>query len=177
MNCAPEDLAIGQEIAPVRYVITRESIATYSRYVFDGRDTKNIHTDDEAARRAGLPRAVAQGRYPIGYMSEYALAFFGAGWVQGGRIDVSLIKPIYPGDSITVRAIVSDCRRAVDGTLITLDVWLENQHGERVTVGSASGWMRTEIQPTLNSPSLSSNAASRLHETQPQLNLHAGHNR
>ncbi len=169
MNCTTEDLGIGHELAPVRHAITRESIANYSRYVFGGRDTKNIHTDDEAARRAGLPRAVAQGRYPIGYMSEYALAFFGAGWVQGGCIDVSLTKPICPGDFITVRGIVSDCQRAVGGTRITLDVCLENQHGERVTVGSASGWMHAELQPALNTPALPSNAASRLDETHPQL--------
>jgi acyl dehydratase len=107
--------------------------------VFDGRDTINIHTDDETARRAGLPRAVAQGRYPIAYLSEYALAFFGLGWLRGGRIDVRLAKPIFPGDTIAVKARVAD--RSVEGASVRveLDVWLENQHGECVTAGAASG--------------------------------------
>jgi len=154
----------------VTYAITRESIATYSRYAAGGNDAGNIYTGDEAARRAGLPHAVAQGRYPIGYMSECAFAFFGAGWVQGGRIDVNLIKPVYPGDFITVCGIVSDYRSVAGGTRITLDVWLENQHGERVTAGWASGLVPADKQPTLNMPVILPPTASvRNHKSQPRL--------
>ena len=74
---AHKELPVGHEFDPVSWEITREKIAAYSRYVFGGRDTRNIHTDDEVARRAGLPRAVAQGRYPISYLSERAMALFG----------------------------------------------------------------------------------------------------
>ena len=90
MITAHQDLDIGHEIEPVTYEITQEKIDIYSRYVFNGRDTKNIHTDDEVARKAGLPRALAQGRYPVGYISERMVDFFGQGWLQGGRIEVSL---------------------------------------------------------------------------------------
>ena len=38
------------------------------------------------ARQAGLPRALAQGRYPIAYISERMLEFFRQGWVQGGKL-------------------------------------------------------------------------------------------
>jgi acyl dehydratase len=132
---------VGHRLEPVTYEITAERIAVYSRYVFDGRDTRNIHTDDEVARRAGLPRAVAQGRYPIGYMSERALAFFGRGWLEGGRLDVTLVKPIFAGDAITVCGTVVD-RVPEDGaTRVVLELWLENQAGERVTSGTASAVM------------------------------------
>ena len=130
---------IGARLEPVRYDITRERIAIYSRYVFSGRDTRNIHTDDEVARRAGLPRAVAQGRYPIGYMSERALAFFGRGWLEGGRLDVTLVKPIFAGDTVTVHGTVIDRVPENGATRVVLEVWLENQSGERVTSGTASG--------------------------------------
>ncbi len=97
MTKADKNLEIGYTFEPRSYEITQEKINIYSRYVFHGKDTKNIHTDDETARRAGLPRAVAQGRYPIGYLSEVLLDFFGRGWVQGGKLEVTLIKGIYPG--------------------------------------------------------------------------------
>ena len=148
MTKAHHDLPVGFEIEPATYDITREKIAVYSRYVFGGRDTKNIHTDDDTARRAGLPRAVAQGRYPIAYMSERALAFFGPGWVRGGRLDVKLVKPIYPGDTIRVRGTVKDKATDSGAMRIVLDMWLENQHGERVTVGTASGL----VPPPADSP-------------------------
>lgn len=136
---AQKELEIGSAIEPRVYEITQEKINTYSRYAFHGKDTRNIHTDDEVARKAGLPRALAQGRYPVGYLSEYLLDFFERGWILGGRIDVSLVKPIFPGDTITIRGVVRD--KVSDGkfTRIILDVWLENQDGEKATVGTASG--------------------------------------
>src|SRR5262249_28469953 len=122
MQAAP--CAIGARLEPVSYLVSSERIAIYSRYVFGGQDTRNIHTDDAVARRAGLPRAVAQGRYPIGYMSERALAFFGQGWLEGGRLDVTLVKPIFAGDTVTVHGAVMD-RVPEDGALrIVLDLWL-----------------------------------------------------
>ena len=136
---AHRDLDIGYEIDPVTYEITQEKINTYSRYVFGGRDTKNIHTDDEVARKAGLPRALAQGRYPIGYISECMLDFFGPGWIQGGKLEVALVKGIFPGDTITVKGIITEKIPEGKAMRLVLDVWLENQAGEQATLGTASG--------------------------------------
>ncbi len=136
---AHKDLDIGDEIDPVTYEITQEKINIYSRYVFHGKDTKNIHTDDEIARSAGLPRALAQGRYPVGYISERMMDFFGKGWVQGGNLEVSLVKGIFPGDTITVKGIITEKIPEGDAIRLVLDVWLENQAGEPATAGIASG--------------------------------------
>ena len=136
---AHKDLDIGDEIDPVTYEITQEKINIYSRYVFHGKDTKNIHTDDEIARSAGLPRALAQGRYPVGYISERMMDFFGKGWVQGGNLEVSLVKGIFPGDTITVKGIITEKIPEGDAVRLVLDVWLENQAGEPATAGIASG--------------------------------------
>jgi acyl dehydratase len=139
MTEAHAGLDIGHEIEPVTYDITQEKINIYSRRVFNGRDTKNIHTDDDVARRAGLPRALAQGRYPIAYISERMLAFFGTGWIQGGKLDVTLVKGIFPGDTITVKGVITEKSLEAGAVRLVLDVWLENQHGEQATAGVASG--------------------------------------
>lgn len=139
MKAAHKDIPIGYEIEPLSYDITQEKINIYSRYVFYGKDTKNIHTDDDVARKAGLPRALAQGRYPVGYISERMLEFFGLGWIQGGKVDVALVKGIFPGDTITVKGVVTDKQPEGNKVRLVLDVWLENQHGEQATAGVASG--------------------------------------
>lgn len=139
MITAHPGLEIGSHIEPISYAITQEKIDIYSRYVFFGKDTKNIHTDDEVARRAGLPRALAQGRYPLGYLSERMVDFFGTGWIQGGKMDVTLVKGIFPGDTITVKGVLRDKIPEGQAIRLVLDVWLENQHGEKATVGTASG--------------------------------------
>lgn len=139
MIAAHKELPIGYELDPLSYEITQEKINIYSRYVFDGKDTKNIHTDDEVARKAGLPRTLAQGRYPVGYISERMLEFFGLGWMQGGKLDVALVKGIFPGDIITVKGVITDKQPEGNKVRLVLDVWLENQHGEQATAGVASG--------------------------------------
>ena len=81
----------------------------------------------------------AQGRYPVGYISERMMDFFGKGWVQGGNLEVSLVKGIFPGDTITVKGIITEKIPEGDAIRLVLDVWLENQAGEPATAGIASG--------------------------------------
>jgi acyl dehydratase len=139
MIAAQKDLPVGHQIEPLSYDITPEKIATYSRFVFYGKDTRNIHTDDEVAQRAGLPRALAQGRYPVAYISERLMEFFGLGRNQGGKIDVAFVKGIFPVDKIAVKGVVTEKQPEGDKVRLQLDVWLENQDGEKVTAGTASG--------------------------------------
>lgn len=139
MMKANKNLKVGSVLEPRVYEITQEKINIYSRYNAYGKDTKNIHTDDEIARKAGLPRACAQGRYPVGYLSEYLLSFFGKGWIQGGRLDVSMVKSIFPEDTIAIKGTVRDIVPEGKFTRVMLDVWLENQNGEKAQVGTASG--------------------------------------
>ncbi len=139
MTKADRNMEIGYSFEPRSFEITQDKINVYSRYAFHGEDTNNIHTDDETARRAGLPRAVAQGRYPIGYLSEVLLDFYGRGWVRGGNLEVTLIKGIYPGDTITIKGKIRDKVHEGNSVRIVLDVWIENQMREKATVGTASG--------------------------------------
>jgi acyl dehydratase len=139
MHPAHKDLEIGYALEPISYDITQEKINAYSRYVFHGKDTQNIHTDDEVARQAGLPRALAQGRYPMAYISERMLEFFGQGWVQGGKLDVTLVKGVYPGDTLSVKGVITQKIPEGNAMRLVLDVWLENQAGEPATTGTASG--------------------------------------
>ena len=129
---------IGYEIPPVSYKVSQEKINAYSRFLFR-EDHKNIHTDHDMARRAGLPRTIAQGRSQLVHISEELLKFFGRGWFEGGRLSMNLVKPIFPGDTVAVRGIVKDKVIEGDSTRLVLDVWLENQDGEKVQVGTASG--------------------------------------
>jgi hypothetical protein len=75
VRTAHKDLDIGYEIEPLSYHITQEKINTYSRYAFYGKDTKNIHTDDEVAD-AGLPAPWRRGAIPC-LLSERMLEFLG----------------------------------------------------------------------------------------------------
>lgn len=101
-----------------------------------------IHTDDEFARGKGLPGAVVQGGQIVGYLNEMLVRALGQGYLEGGEISVVFVKSALSGDSLSTRATVTQ-RREEDGrTRVECEVWVENQRGEKLAVGTASGFQQ-----------------------------------
>lgn len=100
---------------------------------------RSIHTDESWARAKGFRTCLAQGMMSTAYVSEMMTRFLGAGFVKGGTMSMAFIKPVYAGDRLTIHGVVKDKRADADGTRVTVEVWVENQHGETTAVGSATG--------------------------------------
>ena len=49
------------------------------------------------------------------------------------------IKPVYVGDTLTVRGRVRSRQPEGDATRVTVEVWCETRDGEKAVVGTASG--------------------------------------
>ena len=132
-----ENLEPGDALPERTHEVDWEDILKFNRYVTGGVDTKNIHTDDEVARKAGLPRAVATGRHPVSFITELMVDHLGMGFITGGEIDVSFVKPIFPGDVLTLKAVLREKSAEEGATRCLFDVSLTNQDGAAVTVGTA----------------------------------------
>ena len=100
---------------------------------------KSIHTDPDWARQKGFRAPLAQAMMSTAYVSELMTRFLGAGFVRGGTLSMIFIKPVYAGDRLTVRGVVKDKRREDGATRVSVDVWCENQHGEKTALGTATG--------------------------------------
>jgi acyl dehydratase len=93
----------------------------------------NIHTDDDAARKAGFRAPIAGGEQTYAVMANFILDSFGVGFLRGGRLEAALVMPVFYGDTITMHARIIEG----DGSQLQLEVWTENQRGERVLIGTA----------------------------------------
>lgn len=93
----------------------------------------NIHTDDDAARKAGYRAPIAAGEQTYALMANFILDSFGAEFLRGGRLEAALLKPVFYGDKLTMRARVIEA----SGPALQLEVWTENDRGERVLTGTA----------------------------------------
>lgn len=121
------------DLVPVRKEIRLVDMQQYS-----GQD--NHHGDPEAGRKLGLGGAIVQGGQLTGYLNEMMTRTLGEGFVDGGEISISFVHPVRPGDIVTSQGTLAMQSR-IDGRLrVAYDVWLVNQHGQKVTVGKASGW-------------------------------------
>ena len=105
---------------------------------------KSIHTDGSWARQKGFRAPLAQAMMSTAYVSEMMTRFLGTGFVKGGAMSMVFIKPVYAGDRLTVHGVVKERRREGDATRVVVEVWCENQHGEKTAVGTASGLQRPE---------------------------------
>jgi len=129
--------AVGHELPSLDKELTQRHIDAYS-----GVRTRSIHTDEAWARRKGFRTTLAQGMMSTAYVSEMMTRFFGAGFVRGGTMSMAFVQPVYAGDRLTVRGVVKELRAEGAGTRVVVDVWCENQHGQKTAVGTASGVLR-----------------------------------
>lgn len=124
---------IGREVQPVGHLVTMEDMVLFER-----EGERNIHTDDEVARAAGLPAAIAAGVQFMSYLFEMLYREYGFESVPGTALDVRIRAPVFAGDTVTARGRVTAFEVLDSGGRVHLDVWCENQRGERVITGAAS---------------------------------------
>jgi acyl dehydratase len=114
------------ELRAIARTLSHESMARFL-------GGSNIHSNDEAAWRAGLKDgAIAQGGQLVAYLNEMAADAFGLGFFSDGSMSVAFRKAVRPGDTVTTRGVLA----RVEGDRAHYDVWLENQNGERVVTGA-----------------------------------------
>jgi acyl dehydratase len=137
MSAAAGEIRIGAELVSAPYLLDEAAAKAYH----DGierparrRPPRGIHDDKDAARKAGFVAPIAGGEQTIAIVAQFIADNFGMRFVRGGRIEVSLTKPVLFGDTLTSHAkIVS-----VDATHAQLQIHVENQRGEQVLTGTAA---------------------------------------
>src|SRR5438445_8226883 len=103
---------------------------------------RSIHTDESWARAKGFRAPLAQAMMSTAYVSELMTRFVGSGFVKGGTLSMVFIKPVFVGDRLTVHGVVKERQAEGSATRVIVEVWCENQDGEKTAVGTASGLIR-----------------------------------
>jgi acyl dehydratase len=119
----------GEELQPLRKPAV--SKVQLVKYAGASGDYNLIHTDDETARQVGLDGVIAHGMLSMGFLGQYAASLAGPQHVR--RVKVRFAAMVRPGDELTCRGLV---REVSDGRAV-IDIWAENEAGEKVTTGEA----------------------------------------
>jgi len=120
-------------IGPVK-TVTLERMRAFS-----GWPARNIHTDMEVAKKCGLGAPIASGAMFEGYLTDMMLELFGEDWLHYGRVEVTFLKPVYAGSSVQLMAEVRSKINEGNDEKLNLEIWGENQQGERFFTGSCTG--------------------------------------
>ena len=121
----------GDELDPHVFGHTKDGVRGYAR-------ASDIYfprfTDDEGARREGLPGMITPGNMSMGLIATYLERWAGAGTLR--RLGTTFRGLLLPDRTIRVCGVVTqrdDAARTVE-----LDVWIENDDGERAVIGTAT---------------------------------------
>jgi len=111
------------------------------KYAGASGDYNLIHTDVETARSAGLDDVIAHGMLSMGFLGQLLTELAGVENVR--RVQVRFSAMVHLGDVLTCKGVVKQITSLPDDrTLVLLDVWAENQKGEKVTTGEGEIYVR-----------------------------------
>ena len=129
------EISIAQTIPSVTKSITENSILGFESTGILERD--NIHNNPEmAAKRLGTTYTLASGRMSITFASECLRKFFGTEiFNHTGTVNLKFLRPVKAGDTITVTGAVSGTEEIESGTRVSVDLFCDNQDGNRTAVG------------------------------------------
>jgi len=134
----------GQEFSGSLKTVTEERVYAFSGGVPQdpGFPKKNVHTDLAFAISCGLPTRAASGAMFEGYLGELMIDLFGEEWLSSGEMSVTFIAIVDVGDALIPKAIVQSKQVEESGLKFIMQVWCENQRGEKVVVGTAKGSLK-----------------------------------
>ncbi len=103
-------------------------------------DRQNIHNNPELAKqRLGTTYPIASGRMSVAFASESLRKFFGPEvFNHTGTVNLKFLRPVKEGDTITVGGTVNSRQTVDNGTLVTVDLYCENQNGDKTAIGQGA---------------------------------------
>jgi acyl dehydratase len=130
------DIVAGQELTPfVKPPITQEQL---NRYAEASGDFNPIHLDEEAAHRVGLESIIAHGMLSMAFLGQFAQQQIAG--IPGARLadlKVRFSGMVRLGDTLTCLGTLKARAGQGSETALTIDCWVQNQRGEKVTGGEA----------------------------------------
>ena len=128
-----EDAKIGDELpALVKGPIQQIQL---TRYAGASGDFNPIHQDPEFAQAAGMGGVFAHGMLSMGFVAQAVTDWAGAGTVR--KIGVRFAALVRLKDTVTCRGRVVATSRKNGVNVVELEIWAENQTGDKVVTCKA----------------------------------------
>ena len=129
-----EGLQVGDEAPPL--VVENLTRTNFVRYAGASGDFNPMHHDDTIAAKAGNPSVFGHGMLTAGLMARVLKDWFGPEALT--RYQVRFSKQVWPGDTLTCRATVTELHDAGDHGIVDCSISVTNQNGDTCLTGSAS---------------------------------------
>jgi len=128
-----DEISEGDAAPTISHELVRADLVAYAGA---SGDMNPMHTDEVAAKEAGLPSVFGHGMLSMGLLARALTNWAGVGNLSDYR--VRFTKQTWPGETLTTRVVVVGKSQTEAGKRIATEVSLENQDGEVKLTGSAT---------------------------------------
>ena len=118
-------ISAGDEAPVVSHALTRTDLV---KYAGASGDFNPMHTDEVAAKEAGLPSVFGHGMFSMGLLGRAVTDWAGAGNLK--VYGVRFTKQTWPGETLSTKIVVSGKEETAEGKIIIAQLTLHNQDGE-----------------------------------------------
>jgi acyl dehydratase len=139
-----EDYIVGASYEFGSIAVDEDEVIAFARRY----DPQPIHTDPEAARQSPFGGLIASGWHSASLMMRLFVDNYlspASSLVSPGIDELRWLKPVRPGDTLSVRVTILDATRSrskPDRGIVRAAVEVFNQHGEVVMSVKAANLMR-----------------------------------
>jgi acyl dehydratase len=126
-----DSVDIGDEMTPADIDLSKQFVAEHARFL--GMAFPRF-TDDEGARREGLPGQITPGNLSLALLARVLVE-----WLPGTRLTRlgTTFRGLAPaGTTARVHATVTE--KDDDARSLECDVWMESAEGDRLVIGTAT---------------------------------------
>ncbi len=99
------------------------------------------HWDPVYAAKTGLKAPIQTGEMSSAYIAEMCVNYFGANFFRNARVVCKYIGSTLANEVITTHGLVREKTPKGKGFRFTVDVWADNEAGEKKTVG----WVEVDV--------------------------------
>jgi acyl dehydratase len=118
-------ISAGDEAPVLSHVVTRTDLV---KYAGASGDFNPMHTDEVAAKEAGLPSVFGHGMFSMGLLGRAVTDWAGVGNLK--VYGVRFTKQTWPGETLSTKIVVSGKEETAEGKIIIAELTLHNQDGE-----------------------------------------------
>jgi acyl dehydratase len=120
-----DEISPGDEGPVVSHKLTRTDLV---KYAGASGDFNPMHTDEVAAKAAGLPSVFGHGMFSMGLLGRAVTDWAGAGNLK--TYGVRFTKQTWPGETLNTRIVVTGKEQTDEGNIVIAELTLLNQDGE-----------------------------------------------
>jgi acyl dehydratase len=124
---------IGDTLGPEEIFLSKDQVRAYAHTC--GMDVPRF-TDDEGARKEGLPGMIAPGNMSLGLLSKLVTDWIGTSGARLVRLGTTYRQLVQPGRTIILDGFVTHVEPA--DKRVEIDVWIESDEADRLVIGTAT---------------------------------------